>query len=267
MSDFDPKKYWEDRLTQSYDLAGVGCLGFGVNYNKWLYRVRSYVFNRIIRNIPLNVPKSRILDIGSGTGFYLTEWIQLKPLYLAGSDIASTACENLKEKFKSVEIFQIDIGSNDFRNPKKEPFDIISAFDVLFHITDDDSYFRTFRNVSSMLSESGVFIFSDNLIHGNEIRLEHFVSRNLDTVTKALSDAGLELISRVPMFKLMNTPMDNPTRTQEYLWRRIRKYASVNETLGNLVGVVLYPFEIMLVMSSSESVSTEIAIVRKKGGK
>jgi len=266
MTEFDPKKYWEDRLTQSYDLAGVGCLGLGVNYNRWLYRVRSRVFDRTIKSLPLDVSKSRIIDIGSGTGFYLAEWLKRKPLYLAGSDIASTACENLRRDFSSLEIFQIDIGSGDFANPKKESFDIVSAFDVLFHITDDAAYFQAFRNIASLLSNDGLLFFSDNFVHGQEIRLEHFVSRNLDTTEKALLDAGLELVSRVPMFKLMNAPLDNPSKSQEMLWRRIKKYASKSETMGNIIGGILYPFEIMLVTMSSESVSTEIAVARKGGG-
>ena len=37
---FDPKSYWEKRLTANYNLRGVGDRRFGHTYNGWLYRVR-----------------------------------------------------------------------------------------------------------------------------------------------------------------------------------------------------------------------------------
>ena len=264
MIDFDPKKYWEDRLAQNYDLEGVGCLGLGVNFNRWLYRVRSIAFSRVLRNLPIDISKASVIDIGSGTGFYLNEWMKHNPRFLAGSDIAITACDNLRKKFKATEIYHLDIGALDFQNPRSESFDIASAFDVLFHIVDDAAYYRAFKNIAGMLSPDGFLIFSDNFIHGREIRLEHFVSRSFDKIENALHDAGFELLNKIPMFKLMNIPLDNPSKFREFLWRRIKKYASKSEMMGNMIGAILYPIETMLILNSSESASTEIAIARKK---
>jgi hypothetical protein len=35
---YKPKLYWEKRLSQHFDLKGVGNIGFSTTYNGWLYR-------------------------------------------------------------------------------------------------------------------------------------------------------------------------------------------------------------------------------------
>ncbi|HEY2897781.1 MAG TPA: hypothetical protein VGJ12_11620 [Gemmatimonadaceae bacterium] len=41
MATFDPRKYWDNRHSESYGPESVGYLGLGVPYNVWMYRVRS----------------------------------------------------------------------------------------------------------------------------------------------------------------------------------------------------------------------------------
>ena len=69
---FDPKAYWESRLSDEYSLAGVGYSGLGLSYNRWLYRIRKRVFRRTVRGFLVGDPgAARVLDVGSGTGFYI----------------------------------------------------------------------------------------------------------------------------------------------------------------------------------------------------
>jgi hypothetical protein len=68
--EFDPLEYWEDRHGKSSGLAGVGYLGLK-GYNEWMYRVRRHVFRRALRPYAARLRGARVLDVGSGTGFYL----------------------------------------------------------------------------------------------------------------------------------------------------------------------------------------------------
>src|SRR4029453_11630704 len=61
---FDPLAFWEERL-QHFDLSAVGYAGLGLRYNRWLYRVRSFVFRRTLRRAGLNVDSAQVLDVGS----------------------------------------------------------------------------------------------------------------------------------------------------------------------------------------------------------
>lgn len=42
MSSNDLHHYWESRLTDAFNLEGVGYLGLRKQYNSWLYRVRRH---------------------------------------------------------------------------------------------------------------------------------------------------------------------------------------------------------------------------------
>ena len=87
MGDFDAKQYGERRLTATPGLKGVGFTSLGKQYNRWLYRTRKHVFIRQVRGLGLDLSAQRVLDIGSGTGFYLDLWRGLGVKELTGSDL------------------------------------------------------------------------------------------------------------------------------------------------------------------------------------
>ena len=41
---FDPQAYWEERLTDNFNLKGVGDVRLPEIYNQFLYKVRGHVF-------------------------------------------------------------------------------------------------------------------------------------------------------------------------------------------------------------------------------
>lgn len=94
---FDPSAYRERRL-QPFDLSVVGHSGLGLRYNRWLYRVRAAVFRRLLRTISLP-PDARVLDVGSGTGFYIAEWERAGFTDIVGSDLTAIAVERLARRF------------------------------------------------------------------------------------------------------------------------------------------------------------------------
>ncbi|MBU1023843.1 class I SAM-dependent methyltransferase, partial [bacterium] len=77
MSEFDPRQYWEKRLADNYGLNAVGYWSMGTNFNRWMYRVRKAVFLKIVRSLKINLREASVLDIGSGTGFYIDLWKKL----------------------------------------------------------------------------------------------------------------------------------------------------------------------------------------------
>lgn len=41
----------------------------GQSFNKWAYKVRRKVFDREVSRLPVNLAKTNVLGVGSGTGF------------------------------------------------------------------------------------------------------------------------------------------------------------------------------------------------------
>jgi len=108
-TEFDAKSYWENRLNKNFGLHGTGYLGFGKQFNNWLYRVKKKTFLKTIDKLNLDIRSMDIIDIGSGTGFYIELWEALYPRMIVGTDITEISVKNLKEKFSSGKFFRLDI--------------------------------------------------------------------------------------------------------------------------------------------------------------
>jgi hypothetical protein len=83
---FDAAAYWENRLAGEFELGDVGFLGLGEAWNQWAYAVRRRIFRRHVRRLRRDWSSARVLDIGSGTGFYVKNWLDLGVRELTASD-------------------------------------------------------------------------------------------------------------------------------------------------------------------------------------
>lgn len=261
MSNFNPKEYWESRLNESFNLHGVGDIGLGVNYNNALYNVRKFAFHKLMKGLKMDFSKKQILDIGSGTGFYIERWKELNVNSIKGTDITNVVVENLSKKFPDNSFMQLDIGEkNDSLVPT---YDFISAFDVLFHIVDDKRFEQAIKNINTLLTKNGYFVISDNFVHGKTKRLEHQVSRSYEYMTKTIEDSGFKHVKTIPMFVLMNDPVDTDNRFVKKIFWLITKNVRKGESYGKFIGGIMKPIEKMLISLKSESPSTEIKLYQK----
>jgi SAM-dependent methyltransferase len=260
---FDPQAYWEQRL-QRFDLSAVGYSRIGAPYNRWLYRVRAVVFRRLLAATGRDWRSARVLDVGSGTGFYVREWLRAGVAEVTGSDLTRVAVENLRRAFPGTSFVRLDLTAES-PPPPPASFDAVSAFDVLFHVVDDDGYRRALANVSLLLRRGGLFLLSENLVHGPAVRLDHQVSRPLAEVEEMLDSAGFELLLRRPMFVLMNAPVDSRNPLLRISWK-LREGVLVRwPSVGAVLGPALFPLELALVAGLRESPSTELLLCRKRG--
>jgi SAM-dependent methyltransferase len=265
MSAFDPKVYWETRLSANPGIRGVGYTSLGESYNRWLYRIRRRVFFREVRNIPIDWATSAVLDVGSGTGFYIQLWEKLGVASVTGADLTRVAVEGLRQRFTGHNFFELDIG-DPLAGKGLEPFDVVSAFDMLFHIVDDERYRTAISNIHSLLRPGGWFIFSDVLLRSGGKRVDHMVCRSRDETYSVLRRTGFEIVRRRPVFVLMH-PVDSRGEVQKFAWRAvtypIRKCRWLTEPLGGALGATLYPLESLLTSVVHEGPSTEMIICRK----
>jgi len=256
--DFEARAYWEERLRVRPGVEGVGSLDYGKSYNRWLYKVRRRVFSRLVRSLQIDLRSARVLDVGSGTGFYLELWRRMGVRDLTGSDMTNSAVDALRHRF-DVPIEQLDITERS----DLEPFDVVSVVDVLFHIVDDGGYEAAFANLARLVKPGGVLVFSEHLPHSGTLRAPHRVSRAIDDVLETATRAGFVDFVRGPMFVLMEHPIDpTPGRGQLLRWKVINRLAR-NETAGFLAGLALFPLELVLTRFARESPSTEFVVCRR----
>lgn len=267
----DLKSYWESRLTEDYGPGGVGLLGAGTRYNAWMYRVRRRVFNRVLKGLGCDFSTYNVLDMGTGTGFYIDRWKELGVMKVTGSDITSVAVRNLKSRYPGDEFFELDIGEEMPDGPLAggSGFDAVSAMDMLYHVVDNGRYEKAIRNVYSLLRPGGLFVLTENFFRKGDAEAggipddAHHVSRSYEHIERVLTEAGFSVLTKAPVFFLMNKPVDTDSFMLKKLWHLTARFITGGEALGHLAGAVLYPFEILIVRHVRKGPSTEIMICRK----
>jgi SAM-dependent methyltransferase len=258
---YDARKYWDRRLHRDWTLHGVGLLALSHSYNRWLYRVRDRVFRRAVAVTDLSdVPAPRILDVGPGVGFYIARWKQ-RGATVTAVDIADSAVRKLQAAHPDVSVLRLDI-SDDVAQ-LEGGYDAVSAFDVLFHIVDDDRYRRALHNVADLLRPGGWFIFTESLARRRAQSMKHYVRRTRAETEDAVRDAGLELIATRPAFVLMSTPFDSRHKRWRSMWNERVAGPARTERGGNIVGALLYLPELVLTRFLRNGPSTKLVVCRK----
>jgi SAM-dependent methyltransferase len=267
MSKFNAKDYWENRLRKCPGLHGVGYLGMGTGYNQWLYKVRRTVFVRKVKSLNLRLATMNILDIGSGTGFYIDRWEELGAKSITGLDLTSVAVERLRKRYPAHRICQLDIGE-DLNEIKLGAFDIVSAFDVLFHVVDDEKYKKALENIYAALRPGGFFVFSEFFLHSESLKIAiHVMARSREKIEGLLSDIGFIICDRAPMFVVMNYPIDSRSKLLQRLWKIMARVVSIHNCFGFTIGAVLYPIEQLCAFLRKETPTTKMMVCRKPTGK
>jgi len=264
MSTFDPRAYWDSRHAKRFGPESAGFAGLGVSYNLWMYRVRRHVVCRELRKARIEIARCDVLDIGSGTGFYIDLWSRLGARSVTGCDFAPYAVTSLRTQFPAHRFCELDITADALPDELGQ-FDLVSAFDILYHIVDDRKYAQAFRNVSALVRPGGFFILSENLLPGRRETYVHQVSRSCAEVVQLLSDNGFEILRRAPLFLFMNRPLKSRSRVLSRTWSIIERVASKRDRpyLGKLLGAALYPIEISSLAWMSRGPTTEMLVCRR----
>jgi SAM-dependent methyltransferase len=259
---FDPTAYWEERLSTRYTLGSTGWLSLGEGFNRWMYAVRRRAFTRFVRGVVDDPASLRVLDVGSGTGFYLDGWRELGARDITGCDLTSAAVEQLRAAFPELTVVQADIGDEAGQLPPG-PYDAISIVDVLYHIVDDERYRRAFANLAGLLRPGGTLFFTENLVLSGR-RVRHQVHRTRQTIEAIVSDAGLSVVGEQPFFFLMNDPVASNSRLLHGWWKVLSEAVVRHEAIGWSAGAVLFPVELGLTRVFRRGPSTTLLACRRR---
>jgi len=266
--EYDGKKYWQERLESDFSLNSIGYKGLGLPYNRWLYRKRARVFKRVLRLLNVT-PETSVVEIGPGNGFYVSLWNSLGVKKLVGFDITQVAVANLKKSFPSYEFYQADITSAQM--PAGGPFSVVTAFDVIFHIPDDELFERAMKNASSFMSDEGTLLITDCVFDENTSitsSAPHFRARSERMYEDVLERHGLAIIARYPVFSYMH-PRIVFSRRQVVTFfskvfnRLLTTVLRLAAPMGFVLGPVLYFVDCVLDSLGVRGRSVQLLVIKR----
>jgi SAM-dependent methyltransferase len=253
--EYDPRTYREYRLSKNLDLTTVGHSGLGYVYNNWLYRARFNAMCRALRKLNLEVSQKSLIDIGVGSGAWIPFWQRLKIAKIVGLDITSVSIRTLRAQYPQFNFVQGNI-CKDLTFANDEYFDIATAFDIFFHITDDTGFYKAVENISACIREGGWAMIVDSFCHESLGPYYHEYHRNFDDYAKALKKVNLKTVHIEPIFFTMTTTICSSSFGFKYLLDRLTKVtlrlvgklssSQKTEWINHFIGCSLYILDVTL---------------------
>jgi SAM-dependent methyltransferase len=202
MSDpsFDPRGFWEKSLSDNFDLRGTGHPGLSDAYNERCYRLRGIVLDQLLSKHRVPVAAREVLDAGCGSGFFVDHFRNLGA-HVTGVDLTEVAVRKLSERFPDS---RFEIGDLATWRPSRT-YDVVSCFDVLFHIVDDAAWERAMTNLADAVAPGGYFVFTEDFVdRAHDPQATHNRSRGRAAYETALIARGLAILDERPTHHLMN---------------------------------------------------------------
>lgn len=147
---YQPKEFWEQRLSEQFDLRGTGETTMSAAYNRACYALRAEVLDRALATAGFTPRGKRVLDVGCGTGFWTAFYLQRGAAY-TGLDIAPTSVERLSKAHPTASFILADVSEADLAGQ----WDAVHVFDVLYHITDDAKWAAALARLARAVAPGG----------------------------------------------------------------------------------------------------------------
>ena len=269
---YDPKEYWEHRFSKNLDLAAVGDAGLGFVYNHWLYKARFHAMNRALRKLNLEVSGKSLLDIGVGSGAWIPFWLECRVSEIVGIDITSISIRTLRNRYPQLDFVQGNIcGSLPYS--KDSYFDIVTGFDILFHIVDDNNFLNAIKNISRFTRNLGWVIICDSFCNTPWGPYYHEYHRTYKDYYNALAIFGLSIAHIEPIFITMTTTLCDSnlgyirllksfTRTMLSFVSKLSSRQST-EWINHMIGSTLYVLDTALCRTAKTGPSLKILFAQK----
>ena len=195
---YRPQEFWEQRLSEQFDLRGTGETTLSLAYNKACYALRADVLTRALHTAAATVRGKRVLDIGCGTGFW-TEFYASLGAHYTGLDIAQVSVDQLATRYPDQRFARADVSDG----VPGGPFDIVNVFDVLYHVTDEARWQAALRHLAAAIVPGGLLLVTD-VFSDRGTLAEHNVMRPLSRYLEVLGEAGLVQEQLRPTHVLLN---------------------------------------------------------------
>ena len=199
---YNPREYWNKRIKSQPNLRGTGHIAFNETYNSYLYRLKILALEKALNNYSIDIKGKSVLDVGSGTGFFINYYDMNGAKEICGIDIAEASISLLNKKYPKHSFQTIDIGTHDI-NIKKQ-FDIINVFDILYHIVDNRLFENAIYNISNLLCSDAYVLITDVFGENDLVPADHVRFRNLHKYEILLKKNKIDIIDVLPLYNSMN---------------------------------------------------------------
>lgn len=260
---YEAQSYWKERLERDFSLKGVGYKSFGAAFNRWQYKAYIRNLEWVQKRFGLDLGRLSILECGLGTGFFLDYYQGLGNRDFSGVDLTQISVENAQKRFPGGTFRQADLADAGLNLGRQ--FDVVTAFAVLLHITDDAAFGRA---VANLCRHSREWILISDMFSRRRFEQgakSHNVIRSREEYRAALAAGGFEIAGTVPVFAFLCPPRPG-VRWWFYVWSGVLRVLTLTEVTGNLAGAFFYWLDGVLIRWFGVDVSLRVLVARRSRG-
>ena len=218
---YKPWDYWENLLQKGGDLRSVGYPSFSYAFNSCLYRAMADSVDRGLNRlgmVPASFEAANIIDVGSGTGFWVGFWLGKGTRQILGIDLTPGSITSLRHKYPQLEFQQRDVAGllpADFSGK----FDIVSAMSVLHHIPEQQRWENALWNLGHALKPGGYLLLMDPVLRykwwGKPFDdTSNGFPRTLSEHLAILEPLGVKLKLAIPTIVILANPVDTKSKLE-----------------------------------------------------
>jgi len=242
LGEYRPTTYWEDLLRQRFDLQSVGYPYLSAAFNMYLYRAMAGSVNRGLGRLGLcraSLSKSSILDVGSGTGFWIDFWLTKGGRKIFGIDLTAQSVSILSKKYPTLKFEQRDIADPMGRSAS-DGFDLISAMSILHHIPSQQGWKQVLLNLGCVLKPGGSLLIMDPILRyqwwGKPFsRTSPGRPRTIVEYHSVLKESGVRVLAVIPTVTILANPVDTRWKVEFQMlgqwWNLFCRLASKEGTM------------------------------------
>ncbi len=201
MSKYIPDEYWAEHFRKRPGLLGTGHRRFTLEYNIKMYEVATEQLQQALARSDVNLTNARVLDVGSGFGYYVNRYLAWGAQAVTGVDLTQQAVDHLKATFPGQEFHQADISEPGWEVGKT--YDLVSAISMIFHIVEPARFRSALTNLCRHVVPGGHLLVVDSFQRQWLPTAPHARLRDLADYRPVLEAEGLELVGLYPMHFLM----------------------------------------------------------------
>jgi len=231
---YEPATYWE-RLHHRGDLSTVGQSGMSPELNAWLYRALEANLRRFVHRHSIDHPlPPAAFDVGTGIGYWVRFWRSMGIDRVDGCDLVPAAVAAASEAASEVGAEGHFVVA-DLAVPgvlEGRVYGLVSCFNVLLHLVDDEAFAVALRNVAGLVEDGGYLVLAEPILLDASFERPRDPARAsrarpLGAYRDGLVAAGLELVALEPAAVLANNPIEARSMRMlgnyERWWRFVKR--------------------------------------------
>jgi SAM-dependent methyltransferase len=165
-----------------------------------------------------------VLDVGSGTGFWVEFWLAKGVRQIVGIDLTAKSISSLAQKHPQLKFQQMDIADR-IDTSMLCAFDIVSAMSVLNHIPSQPRWEQALANLGYVLKPGGYLLLMDPILKyrwwGKPF--DHHSSgfpRTISAHVSVLAKTGVKMQFVLPTVAILANPVDTKSKLEFLLLER-----------------------------------------------